>query len=164
MVDGAAGRAAEGRHPRNHSVIDSRFDFDYYRPLPDTRILWGGGITIRRSDPPELRHDDAEQAADRLSAARGRAGRERLVRPHGLSASHSMPQLGEVSPGVWYAMGFGGHGMGTTTMTGELVAAAIAEGDDRYKLFAPFGLDWTGGAVGLLRRRRSIAGTGSGTG
>ncbi|HZF32383.1 MAG TPA: FAD-binding oxidoreductase, partial [Candidatus Angelobacter sp.] len=37
-----------------HSVIDSRFDFDYYRPLPDTRILWGGGITIRRSDPAKL--------------------------------------------------------------------------------------------------------------
>ena len=65
-------------------------------------------------------------------------------------SKHKMPQLGEVSPGVWYAMGFGGHGMGTTTVTGELVAAAIAEGDDRYKLFAPFGLDWTGGAVGLL--------------
>jgi gamma-glutamylputrescine oxidase len=39
--------------------------------------------------------------------------------------------------------------LGTTTMAGELVAAAIAEGDDRYKLFAPFGLDWTGGPLGL---------------
>jgi gamma-glutamylputrescine oxidase len=39
--------------------------------------------------------------------------------------------------------------MGTTTMAGELVAAAIAEGDKRYQLFAPFGLDWTGGPVGL---------------
>jgi gamma-glutamylputrescine oxidase len=63
---------------------------------------------------------------------------------------HSMVQIGEVSPGVWYAMGFGGHGMGTTTMAGELVAAAIAEGDARYKLFAPFGLDWTGGPFGLV--------------
>jgi hypothetical protein len=35
-------------------------------------------------------------------------------------------------------------------MAGELVAAAIAEGDERYRLFAPFGLDWTGGPVGLL--------------
>jgi glycine/D-amino acid oxidase-like deaminating enzyme len=59
-------------------------------------------------------------------------------------------QIGEVSAGVWYAMGFGGHGMGTTTMAGELVAAAIAEGDERYRLFAPFGLDWTGGPVGLV--------------
>ena len=25
------------------TVIDSRFDFDYWRPLPDTRLLWGGG-------------------------------------------------------------------------------------------------------------------------
>ena len=38
-----------------------------------------------------------------------------------------------------------------TTMAGELVAAAIAEGDGRYRSwFAPFGLDWTGGPVGLV--------------
>src|SRR3546814_20215646 len=58
--------------------------------------------------------------------------------------------IGEVKPGAWYAMGFGGHGMGTTTPAGELVATAIAEGDWRYQLFAPFGLDWAGGAVGRL--------------
>jgi hypothetical protein len=39
--------------------------------------------------------------------------------------------------------------MATTTMAGERVAAAIAEGDDRYRLFAPFGLSWTGGPAGL---------------
>jgi gamma-glutamylputrescine oxidase len=61
---------------------------------------------------------------------------------------HKMLQMGEVKPGAWYAMGFGGHGMATTTLAGELVAAAIAEGDDRYRQFAPFGLDWAGGAMG----------------
>src|SRR3546814_8769849 len=65
---------------------------------------------------------------------------------------HKMLQIGEVKPGAWYAMGFGGHGMGTTTLAGELVATAIAEGDRRYQLFAPFGLDWAGGAVGRLYR------------
>ena len=132
----------------NHSVIDSRFDFDYYRPLLDTRIMWGGGITIRRSDPPNLRQVMLKKLLTVYPQLEG-------VRVEGAWSGlmgyprHSMPQLGEVSPGVWYAMGFGGHGMGTTTMSGELVAAAIAEGDDRYKMFAPFGLDWTGGLLGL---------------
>jgi gamma-glutamylputrescine oxidase len=132
-----------------HSVIDSRFDFDYYRPLPDTRILWGGGITIRRSDPAKL---GAIMLRKLLTVYPQLEGVRVESAWSGLMGypRHSMVQIGEASPGVWYAMGFGGHGMGTTTMAGELVAAAIAEGDERYKLFAPFGLDWTGGPVGLV--------------
>jgi gamma-glutamylputrescine oxidase len=131
-----------------HCVIDSRFDFDYYRPLPDTRILWGGGITIRRSDPARLR---AVMLRKLLTVYPQLQGVRVETAWSGLMGypRHSMVQVGEVSPGLWYAMGFGGHGMGTTTMAGELVAAAIAEGDDRYKLFAPFGLAWTGGPFGL---------------
>lgn len=132
-----------------YSVIDSRFDFDYYRPLPDTRILWGGGITIRKSDPARLR---AIMLRKLLTVYPQLAGVRVETAWSGLMGypRHAMVQIGEVSPGVWYAMGFGGHGMGTTTMAGELVASAIAEADERYKLFAPFGLDWTGGAVGLV--------------
>jgi len=131
-----------------HSVIDSRFDFDYYRPLPDTRILWGGGITIRRSDPAKL---SAIMLRKLLTVYPQLRGVRVETAWSGLMGypRHAMVQIGEVSPGVWYAMGFGGHGMGTTTMAGELVASAIAEGDARYKLFAPFGLEWTGGPVGL---------------
>jgi gamma-glutamylputrescine oxidase len=132
-----------------HAVIDSRFDFDYYRPLPDTRILWGGGITIRRSDPAKL---GAIMLRKLLTVYPQLEGVRVETAWSGLMGypRHSMVQIGEVSPAVWYTMGFGGHGMGTTTMAGELVASAIAEGDQRYKLFAPFGLDWTGGPVGLL--------------
>lgn len=131
-----------------YSVIDSRFDFDYYRPLPDTRILWGGGITIRRSDPAELSAIMLRKLLTVYPQLRGVRVESAWSGLMGYPR-HSMVQIGEVSPGVWYAMGFGGHGMGTTTMAGELVASAIAEGDGRYKLFAPFGLDWTGGPVGL---------------
>jgi gamma-glutamylputrescine oxidase len=52
-------------------------------------------------------------------------------------------------------MGFGGSGMGTTTVAGELVASAIAENDDRYRLFAPFGLTPTGGIVGVAAAQLS---------
>jgi gamma-glutamylputrescine oxidase len=131
-----------------YSVIDSRFDFDYYRPLPDTRILWGGGFTIRKSDPPRLREIMMRKLLTVYPQLRGVRAETAWSGLMGYPR-HSMVQVGEVSPGVWYAMGFGGNGMGTTTMAGDLVASAIADGDERYKLFAPFGLDWTGGAVGL---------------
>ncbi len=129
------------------TVIDSRFDFDYWRALPDTRLLWGGGVSTRRTDPPAL---SRFMMGKLLAVFPQLAGIRAETAWGGLMGypRHKMLQIGEVKPGAWYAMGFGGHGMGTTTLAGELVAAAIAEGDGRYRLFAPFGLDWAGGAVG----------------
>ena len=65
-------------------------------------------------------------------------------------ARHRMIQLGELKPGYWYAQGFGGQGMGTTTVAGETLAGAIAQGDDTWHLFKPFGLGWAGGPFGKL--------------
>ncbi|MGA8692519.1 MAG: FAD-binding oxidoreductase, partial [Xanthobacteraceae bacterium] len=42
---------------------------------------------------------------------------------------HRMPQIGEVGPGVWLASGFGGHGLNTTAMGGNLIARAMVDGD-----------------------------------
>jgi gamma-glutamylputrescine oxidase len=63
-------------------------------------------------------------------------------------ARHKMPQLGQLKPGEWYCQGFGGHGMATTTMGGELIASAIANNDDTWQAFAPFGLDYVGKPFG----------------
>ena len=130
-----------------YAVHDTRFALDYYRPLHDSRILWGGRISVRRSDPTDLA---GLMRGDLLKVYPQLDGVKMETAWGGLMSygTHKMPQIGEVTPGVWYAMGFGGHGMNTTTMAGELVASAIAEGDDRYRLFAPFGLIPTGGPLG----------------
>jgi hypothetical protein len=61
---------------------------------------------------------------------------------------HRMPQIGELGPGVWLASGFGGHGLNTTAMAGNIVARAIVEGDATWRQFTPFELVWAGGAFG----------------
>src|SRR5262249_30717451 len=63
-------------------------------------------------------------------------------------AVHRMPLIGEVSPGLWLASAFGGHGINTTAMAAELFVSAVIEGDDRWKLFLPYELVWGGGAFG----------------
>src|SRR5260370_14481527 len=68
---------------------------------------------------------------------------------------HRMPQVGEVIPGLWLASAFGGHGLNTTAMAGALIARAITEGDDRWRLFLPYELVWAGGTVGRAVRRGS---------
>ena len=61
---------------------------------------------------------------------------------------HRMPQIGELGPGVWLASGFGGHGLNTTAMGGNLIARAVVDGDQTWRQFTPFELVWAGGVFG----------------
>src|SRR5471032_2609289 len=36
------------------AIYDTRYAFDYYRPLADTRLLWGGRIAIRERRAPDV--------------------------------------------------------------------------------------------------------------
>jgi len=130
-----------------YSIADNKFAEDYYRRLPDTRVMWGGRISVRQSRPPDL---SALMLKDLLKIYPQLTGIRAESAWHGLMsyAAHKMPQIGQLSPGVWHAMGFGGHGTNTTSMAGELIASAIRESDDRYRLFEPFGLTPTGGPIG----------------
>lgn len=127
-----------------HGVSDTRFCNDYYRPLADTRILWGGRVSTF--------HPPAERIAaalhrDMLAVYPQLADVKVEVAWGGTMGypKHKMPLIGSLSPGVWYCMGFGGHGMSATTAGAAVVARAIADGGDEYRLFQPFGLAFTGG-------------------
>jgi gamma-glutamylputrescine oxidase len=130
------------------AVYDTRFAFDYYRPLPDTRILWGGRISIRERSPDviaRLLRQDLLKVYPQLSDVRIDYAWGGLMS----YARHKMPQIGRSTEGVWYAVGFGGHGMAPTTVSGELLAAAIAGERAVPDAFARFGLTPAYGALGL---------------
>jgi gamma-glutamylputrescine oxidase len=69
---------------------------------------------------------------------------------------HRMPQIGELGPGVWLASGFGGHGLNTTAMAGNIIARAIVEGDQTWRQFTPFELVWAGGAFGRIAAQTRV--------
>jgi gamma-glutamylputrescine oxidase len=131
-----------------YAASDNRRIGNYYRALPDTRILWGGGMSISRR-PANLEAQMLEDLFGVFPQLRGARAETAWAGTMGY-ARHRMPQIGLLSPGIWYNQGFGGHGLNTTTLGGELIAKAIAEHDETYKVFAPFGLDFTGGPMGLL--------------
>jgi glycine/D-amino acid oxidase-like deaminating enzyme len=128
------------------AVMDTRRAGDYYRIVGD-RLLWGGRMSTRMRAPRRLARllaRDIGRVYPRLAGA---------VIEHAWQgvmgyALHRMPQIGELRPGVWIASAFGGQGLNTTAMAGELIAAAIGEHDDRWRQFIPFGLVWAGGAWG----------------
>ena len=131
------------------AVYDSRFAFDYYRALPDTRLLWGGRISILDRSPAAV----ARLLQLDIARVYPQLGRVRIDYAwSGLMsyARHEMPQIGRLPSGLWYAQAFGGHGVATTTAIGELLARAIAEGDQDWQRFTPFGLSPTWRPLGYL--------------
>ncbi len=131
------------------AVYDTRFAFDYYRALPDTRILWGGRISILDRSPTAvatLLKRDLARVYPQLGEVRIDYAWSGLMS----YARHEMPQIGQLEPGLWYAQAFGGHGVATTTAAGELLARAIAEDNRDWQRFAPFGLTRTWRPFGYL--------------
>ena len=149
MATEPLGDALQRSIPGRAAIYDTRFSFDYYRALPDTRILWGGRISIldRAPEPiarllkrdmlkvyPELRDVKVDYAWGGLMSY----------------ARHSMPQIGRLPDGTWHALGFGGHGVGPPTAAGEMIADAIAAGTPIPAGFADYGLPPVWGKAGML--------------
>ncbi|VAW21483.1 hypothetical protein MNBD_ALPHA12-1878 [hydrothermal vent metagenome] len=129
------------------AISDNRRAGDYYRRLKDGRLLWGGRITTRRSEPKKL----AQMLKSDIDKIYPQLGDFKISHAwSGLMgyAAHKMPIIGELESGIWAVTGFGGHGLSTTAMGGQLIASAIAEGDDRWRQFSSFGPVWAGGALG----------------
>jgi gamma-glutamylputrescine oxidase len=121
------------------AIYDSRFAFDYYRPLPDGRLLWGGRISVLDRAPAaveRLLRRDLLRVFPQLEGVRIEHAWSGLMS----YARHEMPQVGRIDDGLWLAQAFGGHGVAPTTLAGELLASAIAQGDERWRELQDYGL------------------------
>ena len=72
------------------------------------------------------------------------------LRPRPRLAAGWLAGLGCFVPGLWWAQAFGGHGLAPTAVTGELLAAAISQGDGAWREFSRYGLDSALRPWGLL--------------
>jgi gamma-glutamylputrescine oxidase len=129
------------------AVTDTDLANNHYRIVGGDRLLWSGHSTTWEGDPARyarrIRADIAE-----IYPQLGEVEIEQVWSGVLGNPLHRMPQIGELSGGLWLASGFGGHGLNTTAMAGNILAGAIVEGDDTWRLFAPFELVWAGGRLG----------------
>jgi gamma-glutamylputrescine oxidase len=133
-----AGAVSDGERADNH-----------YRIVDGDRLLVSGRATMWESDPKRFAGDLAADIA-RLYPQLGAVEIEHRWSGVLGRTIHGMPQIGELSPGIWLASGFGGHGFNTTAMAGNLIARAIVDGDETWRLFVPFELIWAGGLTGRV--------------
>ena len=134
------------------AVSDTELADNHYRIVGGDRLMWSGRSTAWSGDPKRYVRpllNDIRQAYPQLGdveveyAWTGTLG----------NTVHCMPQIGEFSPGFWLLSGFGGHGLNTTAMGGELIARAIVEDDRTWRQFLPFELVWAGGLLGRAAKQ-----------
>lgn len=130
------------------SVHDTH-DIDHFRIVDHDRLLWSSPETTWQGDPQRY----AKRIQNRIAAMFPKLGPVKIADAwSGMFGQtvHGMPQIGELQPGMWVLSGFGRQGLNTTAMGGQLVARAIQQGDDRWRLFSPFELVWAGGSAGRV--------------
>src|SRR5262249_40015443 len=121
------------------AVSDTERADNHYRILEDDRLQWSGRMTVWEAQPKLFARGLINDIKRNFPAL----GDVQVAQMwHGTlgSSVHRMPQIGETERGVWVASGFGGHGLNTTAMAGELIARGLVDGDDTWRLFAPYEL------------------------
>jgi glycine/D-amino acid oxidase-like deaminating enzyme len=129
------------------AVSDTRLVDNHYRIVGGDRLMWAGGCTAWEANAGR----EAAGLRKSLAAIYPQLGPVEFSHTWAGTvgvAVHRMPQIGEISPGLWVASALGEHGINTSAVAGNLIARAIVDGDDMWKLFLPYDLVWTGGAAG----------------
>ncbi|MBI5112352.1 MAG: FAD-dependent oxidoreductase [Rhodovulum sp.] len=131
------------------AISDSRYANHHYRVVDGDRLLWCGEGTCFPGDPRKV----VDRFGAAIAAVFPQLGPVEFTHAWAGTmgfAIHRMPQIGEISPGLWVAGAFGGHGLNTTAIAGNLIARAIVENDDTWRAFEPWDRVWAGGLAGRL--------------
>jgi gamma-glutamylputrescine oxidase len=129
------------------AVSDTDLADNHYRIVGGDRLMWSGRATTWERDPRRFARALQADIAE-VYPQLGPVEFEHVWSGVLGNSLHRMPQIGELSPRIWLASGFGGHGINTTAMAGGIIARAITEGDDTWRRFVPFELVWSGGVIG----------------
>jgi gamma-glutamylputrescine oxidase len=131
------------------AISDSQNANWHYRIVGDDRLMWTGAAAVDPFGGPAMKRR-LQRGMWATYPQLGRIEFETCWPSDMGFALHRMPQVGEVQPGVWLASAFGSHGLNTSAIVGVLIARAIVEGDDGWRVFLPYELVWAGGRAGRV--------------
>lgn len=140
------------------SMSDTRFVVNYWKLSADNRLLFGGGESYSRRFPADIKsfvRPHMLKIYPELANARidyGWGGTLAIT-------MNRMPDFGRLSPRVYHAHGYSGHGVPIAVLAGKLAAEAMAGHAERFDVMAtvpsprfPGGtlLRWPGLVAGML--------------
>ncbi|MCX7559188.1 FAD-binding oxidoreductase [Sulfitobacter sp. F26204] len=117
--------------PRDVAVADSRFVVNYFRMSHDGRLLFGGGETYGYKFPIDI----AAKVRKPMSVVFPQLKNVKIDYAWGGTLAITMkrlPYMARVGRNILSASGYSGHGVGTATHAGMLMARAIQGDSDGF--------------------------------
>ncbi len=117
------------------AVADSRFVVNYFRLSHDGRLLFGGGESYGYRFPSDIRATVSKPMLQIFPGLRD----VKLDYAWGGTLAITMarmPYLARIAPNILSASGYSGHGVGTATHAGQMVAQAIQGQSAGFDAFA----------------------------
>ncbi len=120
---------------RDVAVCDTRFVINYFRLSEDKRLLFGGGETYGYRFPTDIAALVRKPMLEIFPGLRDVAidyawGGTLAITPH------RVPYFARLAPNVLTASGYSGHGIGTATHAGLVLAEAVAGQAARFDALA----------------------------
>jgi gamma-glutamylputrescine oxidase len=129
------GELAAALLPSNVCVEDCNYVLDYYRRSADNRILYGGGIVYGGQDSASIRARIIPHMLKTFPSLKGARIDFTWSGNFALTLTR-FPQIGKLSPTVYFSHGCSGHGVTTTHLLGRLLAEAVAGTPERFDILA----------------------------
>ena len=129
------GEAAAALLPSNLAVEDCNYFLDYFRRTADNRILYGGGTVYGAQDSASIRAKIIPSMLKTFPSLQHARIDFSWSGNFALTLTR-FPQMGRLSPTVYYSHGDSGHGVTTTHLLGRILGEAIAGQAERFDIFA----------------------------
>lgn len=116
-------------------VHDTRFVVNFFRTSADHRMLFGGGENYRARFPKDI----GAFVRPKMLGLFPQLEDARIDYAWGGTLSVTvkrMPHLGRLEPNLFFAHGYSGHGVSIATLSGKLIAEAIAGTASRFDVMA----------------------------
>lgn len=121
--------------PSDACVEDCRYILDYFRLSGDRRLLFGGGSIYGGATPADIEGRLRKNLEKVFPSLKGIGIDYAWSGNFALSFSR-VPQLGQLGPNAYHAMGYSGHGVTGSHLFGRLLGEAVSGHGERFEQFA----------------------------
>ncbi len=141
---------------RDVAVADSKFVINYFRLAPDGRLLFGGGESYGDRFPADIR---AKVRAPMLAVFPQLQDAQLTHAWGGTLAitANRLPHFARIAPNMLSAAGYSGHGVGTATLAGRIMARAVAGQAENFDVMAALPVPRFPGGPALRRPLLALA-------
>lgn len=117
------------------AVADVNWALDYFRLSRDHRLLFGGRASYSTLPPPNLRGTMTRRMR-RVFPQLADVGIEYVWGGYVDISLNRGPHWGRLTPNIYFAQGFSGHGVASTGLAGQVIAQAIRGQAERLDAYA----------------------------